>query len=393
MKKGLLLLAIVGLMITGGYAQESMPKDTTYNKWTIEGGVGFTKPHHHLSSGYRASTPDLFVGEVGARYMFNEFFGLKFGLGYNHFTDGDNSLDFKTKQYQANLQGVMNLGRVLRFEDWTRRLGLLAHAGAGVGLLNYETDADNDYVGQVLGGLTGQVKLSPRVSLNLDITGMYNIRQNYTFNGGMNSYDDNTPVVFNGTVGLAVALGKNKKHADWYLREETIFNDLKSQIASLESRLEETERGGSERDSRVNNISTRVEDLDRQVKAIPPPVEPDLNKLIAQLMNEGYVNIYFDFNSTKIDKQAAGSINALRTYLENNPDANVSLQGYADELGTEEYNKKLSQKRADTVAKVLVESGIDKARVTAEGKGEDISVDENSPNARRLARRVTFVVQ
>jgi len=348
MKKGLLLLAIVGLMIPGGYTQESMPKDTIYNKWTIEAGVGLTKPYHHLSYGYRANTPDFFAGDIGARYMFNEFFGLKFGLGYNHFTEGDNSLDFTTKQYQANLQGVMNLGRMLRFEDWTRTLGLLAHAGAGVGLLNYDTDVDNDYVGQVLGGLTGQVKLSPRVSLHLDVTGMYNIRQNYTFNGGMNSYDDNSPVVFNGTVGLAVALGRNKTHADWYLREETLFNDLKSQIAALESRLEETERGGSERDSRVNNISTRVEDLDRQVKTIPPPVEPDLNKLIAQLMNEGYVNIYFDFNSTKIDKQAAGSINALRTYLKNNPDANVSLQGYADELGTEEYNKKLSQKRADS---------------------------------------------
>lgn len=394
MKKGLLLLALITLMAAESYAQESMAKDTTYNKWTIEGGLGFTKPYHHLSFGYRTNTPDFFVGEIGTRYMFNELFGLRLGLGYNHFTEGDNSMDFTTNQYQASLQGVINMARVLRFEDWTSTFGLLLHAGGGAGFLNFETDVDNDWVGHAMAGLTGQVKLSPRVSLNLDITGMYNGRQTYTFNGGMNSYDDNTPVVFNGTVGLAVALGRNKTHADWYLREQTMFDNLKSQIASLSSRLEVAEQGGPERDRRIEDIGSKVDDLDRKVSTTPPPPPaPDLNALIAQLMNEGYINIYFDFNSTKIDKQATGAINALRSYLKTNTDARVSLQGYADELGTEEYNQRLSKRRADAVAKILSESGIDKARITAEGKGEDLTVDENSPNARRLARRVTFVIQ
>lgn len=395
MKKGLLLLALVGLIASGNYAQENMSGDTTYNKWTIEGGIGFTKPYHQLSYGYRTNTPDFFVGELGARYMLNEFFGLKLGLGYNSFSEGDNSLDFSTKQYHASLQGVINMGRLLRFEDWTNTFGLLAHAGGGVGYLDYEADDTyTDYVGHVLGGLTGQVKLSPRVSLNLDVTGMYNIRQGFTFNGGSgDSYDDNTPVVFNGTVGLAVALGKNKTHADWYLREETLFDGLNARITHLESRLEEAERTGPERDSRISDLGTKLNDLDRKVSTTPPPPKVDLNELIAQLMNEGYINIYFDFNSTKIQEQDAGSINALRTYMKTNPDANVRLQGYADEKGTEEYNQRLSQRRADAVAKLLVESGIDTTRITAEGKGEDISVDENSPNARRLARRVTFSIQ
>jgi OOP family OmpA-OmpF porin len=325
--------------------------------------------------------------------MFNEYFGLKLGVGYNRFTDGDNSLDFTTKQYQANLQGVMNLGRVLKFEDWTKTFGLLAHGGVGVGRLNYDTDADDDWVAHTLAGLTGLIKLSPRIALQLDVTGMYNIRQNNTFDGRLNPLDNNTPVVFNGTVGISVALGKNKTHADWYLRDQTLFDDLNARIATLESRLSEAERGGPERDSRINDISSRVEDLDRKVKETPPPVAPDINELIAQLINEGYVNIFFDFNSSKIDKQAAGGINALKVYLQKNPNASVTLQGYADELGTEEYNKRLSQRRADAVADALVKAGIEKSRVTAEGKGEDISVDENSPNARRLARRVTFVVQ
>ncbi|MGD9556006.1 MAG: OmpA family protein [Mangrovibacterium sp.] len=393
MKKGLVLLAIIGLAVTGAYAQESMPNDTAYNKWTIEGGIGFTKPYHNMTYGYRTNTPDFFSAELGARYMFNELFGLKFGLGYSHFTEGDDSFDFTSKQYMTNVQGVINMGRVLHFEDWTQRLGLLAHAGAGVGLLNHDTEVDNDWVGNVLGGMTGLVKLSPRVSLTLDVTSTYNIRQGYTFNGDGYPTDDNTPVVFNGTVGLAVALGSHGKHADWHSRETTMFDNLKAQIADLQTRLAAAESVGPEQNNRINEMNTRMEDLDRQFKSIPPPAEPDVNELIAQIINQGYVNIYFDFNSSKIGKESAGAINALRTYLEQNTGATVKLQGYADELGTEEYNKRLSQRRADAVAKVLVESGIDQSRVTAEGKGEDITVDENSPNARRLARRVTFAIQ
>ena len=69
------------------------------------------------------------------------------------------------------------------------------------------------------------------------------------------------------------------------------------------------------------------------------------------------------------------------------------ILGYADEKGPEDYNKKLSTKRAEAVADVLVKAGIEKSRLNTEGRGEDTSVDEGSPNARQLARRVTFSIR
>ena len=71
----------------------------------------------------------------------------------------------------------------------------------------------------------------------------------------------------------------------------------------------------------------------------------------------------------------------------------VDLLGYADERGTEEYNLKLSQKRADAVAKMLADAGVDPSRLNAQGKGEDISLDKTTPEAYQLGRRVTFVIK
>ena len=54
------------------------------------------------------------------------------------------------------------------------------------------------------------------------------------------------------------------------------------------------------------------------------------------------------------------------------------------------YNQSLSVKRADAVKKLLVEAGVDASRISTEGRGEDTTVDKNSPRARQIARKATF---
>ncbi|MBF4985130.1 OmpA family protein, partial [Nonlabens mediterrranea] len=114
--------------------------------------------------------------------------------------------------------------------------------------------------------------------------------------------------------------------------------------------------------------------------------------VIKKLINEGYVNVYFQFNSTKPALYSLGAINTLVTYMKDNPNATATLTGYADELGSPAYNKNLSERRAKMVHDVLVASGVDASRLSHNGDGEDASVDKNSSEARQLVRRVTFRV-
>lgn len=393
MKNKFLLMFVMGLFLTGAYAQESATSGTDYNKWSLEGGIGLTKPTNHFTAGYRAPTPGFFAAELGVRYMLNQYFGMKLNFGYDQFNEADDSFgNFTTNMYNLSFQGVANLGRMMKFETWTRTFNLLAHGGVGVGFLDYDVNnTDADYVGNILGGFTLQVKLSQRVSLYGDVTGLTNYRQNLSFDGGTAS-GDNRPAVINGTVGLSIALGKGSEHADWYLSDKALTDAFDSRLSSVEKGLKENSAGDRQLAGRVNELSSKVDDLDRKVSNLPTDTGTDPNELIAKLINDGYVNIYFDFNSTKI-KGATGTMNILRTYLVNNPDVTVDLLGYADERGTEEYNLKLSQKRADAVAEMLVNAGVDPSRLNAQGKGEDISLDKTTPEAYQLARRVTFVIR
>ena len=76
--------------------------------------------------------------------------------------------------------------------------------------------------------------------------------------------------------------------------------------------------------------------------------------------------------------------------MKENTNAQLIINGYADELGGTNYNASLSQKRADAVKDLLVKAGINASRITAQGKGVDNTVDKGSPKARQLARKATF---
>lgn len=394
MKKKFLLIALIGFASVWAYGQESSEGEAKFDRWSIEGAVGVTKPWQNFTAGYRTGTPDFLSTDFGLRYMFNEYLGMRLGFGYNQFTEGDDSFDFETNSYLFNMQGVMNLGRILKFESWTKTFGLLGHAGVGAGYMDYKrTGGAEDWYGSVLGGLTGQIKLGRSVALTLDGTAVGTFRQNSAFDGGVGNNKD-AGMYLNGTIGLAFYLGKNKEHADWYLSDADKYGALDSKITSLDQRVKKLEDTSADKASvaktqgDVDALSKKVDEL-----AAYKPEAQTYDDFVKQLVNDGYINVYFDFNSTKVQGTSTNSMNFMKAYMAKNAGASVEVQGYADELGSDEYNSKLSQKRADAVVKLLTEAGIDGGRLSAVGKGKDTSVDKKSEQARQLARRVTFVVK
>ena len=103
----------------------------------------------------------------------------------------------------------------------------------------------------------------------------------------------------------------------------------------------------------------------------------------------------FQYDSDVLQASAITQLQKLGTLIQRNPKATFSVEGYTDSFGTYEYNLDLSQRRADSVKRYLVEAmRINPAQVETRGYGSakfraspNGSIEEQSPN-----RRVEVVV-
>lgn len=400
-------------------AQTVAEKNTQndYNKWSVELAGGVNKTQRPMTAGYSTSTPSPYVIDLGARYMFNNKFGLKADFGYNSFQGKNNSIDFDTKYYRADIQAVANLGRIMNFETWTTTIGLLGHAGFGLAQLEDQNSALKDRMGNFMAGVTGQIKLSNRIALTGDFTTIINANQNAAFDAASTvSSRGFSGILFNGTVGLTVYLGKNAKHADWVTLVDKDVLSLKDRVDTLETMLIDTDQDGvaDYLDLEKNTVSgvmvdTKGRAIDLNKNNVPDELESYLlanyaskndnspilnnNELIKNLINSGYVATYFDFNKSTPTDVSTDGIDFILTYLRSNPSASVDIIGHADELGKTAYNNKLSTARANSIKNILVKAKINASRLNVVAGGEDTSVEKNSDAARKLVRKVTFKIK
>jgi OOP family OmpA-OmpF porin len=419
MKKSIITLVFASAFATLSAQTEPAKKiNPDFNQWSVELAGGFNKPMRPMSAGTRTAVVSPYVADLGVRYMFNNKFGIKADFGYNSFTNGDDSNKFDTKYYRADLQAVANLGRIMNFETWTNTFGLLAHTGFGLSFLERETPTyKKDRMGNFMAGVTGQIKLSDRIALTGDFTTILNAKQNLTFDGGSPIGSPGFGgVLFNGTVGVTIYLGKNAKHADWVTLIDKDVLALTERVDNLETMLIDTDQDGvaDYLDLEKNTVSGVMVDskgraIDLNKNNVPDELESylianyvnkndkspvlDNNEVVKNLINSGYVATYFDFDKTTPSNASTEGIDFILTYLRNNPTASVDIIGHADELGKSEYNDKLSQARANNLKKILMKANIDAKRLNVIAAGEDTSVAKDSEGARKLVRKVTFIIK
>ncbi|MGA9294642.1 MAG: OmpA family protein [Ignavibacteriaceae bacterium] len=105
------------------------------------------------------------------------------------------------------------------------------------------------------------------------------------------------------------------------------------------------------------------------------------------------VGVNFDVNSTKLRKDSYPILFYSFQVLQNNPEMNVEIEGYTDNIGAESYNLKLSEKRAKVVKDYLVSKGIAAGRLSVKGFGEkDPVADNNTAEGRAINRRIEFKI-
>ena len=107
-----------------------------------------------------------------------------------------------------------------------------------------------------------------------------------------------------------------------------------------------------------------------KLKYVPPkPKEPEY----VEITTENPIrlnNIYYDFDDDKILADAEPDLTFLMTIMSDYPEMVIELQSHTDAQGTTPYNRKLSQRRADSARSWLLERGISEDRIQAKGYGE-----------------------
>lgn len=105
-------------------------------------------------------------------------------------------------------------------------------------------------------------------------------------------------------------------------------------------------------------------------------------------------NILFDFDKSNIRPSEQGKVTDIVTFMKQNPQAELSLEGYADPRGTDTYNQKLSERRVRAVRDALQTGGVDQNRVRIGARGEkDPVCNAQTEECYQADRRVEVFVR
>ncbi|WP_316825882.1 OmpA family protein [Pedobacter miscanthi] len=113
-------------------------------------------------------------------------------------------------------------------------------------------------------------------------------------------------------------------------------------------------------------------------------------------------NVYYEFNSAELTEPSKKVLDFLIPIMEDNPEMEIELGSHTDNIGTDEYNLDLSNRRAKSCTDYLESKGIAAARMTSKGYGESMPIAPNeiivkrkkkdNPEGRAKNRRTEFKV-
>lgn len=419
-----------------------------FGHWSLELNAGTNKPVEPFAEGYYASEPNKFsnFGTVnhfglGLRYMPSNIFGLKSMIGYDKIKNSSNSKEFELSLYTFTLEGVLNMGRLARFETFTNRLNFLAHFGVQTTYKTVDSrlgveegSAKKEQDGGIVIGLTPEFKISRRLTLFADFSSFTNFRQHIKWDGSKNFDRNLNGSIYNTTIGVILNFAeKGKEHADWYVEPKLESdNDALKRLQEVESLVADVDRDGvpDYRDLQNNTpngvaVDTKGRFFDINKNGIADELEKtspsnvnvgiDNSKtgvvnsnpiagvnsktnysdsdVTRALIEKGYFNIFFDISKDYPNNGSTQNVYHIIHYLKQNPDTKVRLIGHTDKTGDMEANKSLSERRAKSIFNLISASGIDESRIKIEGLGIDNDVPSDVKAGNNMARRVSVVIE
>ncbi|WP_315096354.1 OmpA family protein [Chryseobacterium timonianum] len=344
-------------------------------------------------------------------------------------------------QYDAiSLLGDINFSNLLRRVDNHSPYRWALHGYAGIGTIAYrayqKTSKGQTLATEIkpfqLGSMFMQAGAGLKFKINrrIDLEGrlMYVVTGDDEFDGGGMAYSDInrrseqvSDNFFNATLGLSFKLGKHESHLMWHDPLQEIYYKL-DVLANKNQDIEVCKKGDADNDgvcddwdrqldtpagARVDGAGVALDtDLDGVIDlydkcvTVPGPVEnngcPTTTTGPVVETETKLEGIEFDLNSDRILPSNTPILNNAVNYI-NSSNGSYNVVGATDTRGTDAYNQKLSQRRANNVKNYLIKNGVQSGKLNAVGKGEkDLKYPECEPATKcpewknRANRRVYF---
>jgi len=367
MKKLILSIATIALVATPALAQEkALEKSKFGDNWflQLQGGASYTlsedgkdgsfgdliTPHVAVSLG------KYFSPSTGARIQVGGWESKNYHSTYD-LMPGNGT--FKRKYIQTNVDGLLNLTNLFSPYQGDRPFNFIAFAGLGYvhGFKDTEKGMTTHNSIAPRAGFQADVRLSEVASINLEVAGNL-IRDDFNGRTQGTNYDGTV----NALLGVTFQLSKDR------FKMVDVLDP--AQIKDLNDRINEQRASLANKDSEISRLKQ-----DLAAKPEPPVIIQETKEVKEQevLMNAVVV---FRIGSAKLEQnQDINIFNAAR-YLKENPSVNVIITGYADKsTGTATINQRLSEQRAEAVAKVLIDKyDISPNRITTKASGDKVQL-------------------
>ncbi|HVT56817.1 MAG TPA: OmpA family protein [Thermoanaerobaculia bacterium] len=176
----------------------------------------------------------------------------------------------------------------------------------------------------------------------------------------------------------AEALAASVATADWN-RDKT--TELKMDITTLVDRTSGIEGFGSALVAKDASLQQRLATLNAEETA---------TEVIIRLPG----SVLFDFDSATVRADAERTLREVSTVLASYPGRPVRLEGHTDAIASEDYNQKLSERRAVAVRSWLAGHGVEASRLKPRGFGKSHPIADNATaEGRQQNRRVEVIVE
>jgi len=194
---------------------------------------------------------------------------------------------------------------------------------------------------------------------------------------------------------VAAQAAASQAAADDALRK---LQDAQNQLAEAEQQKEEAQAQAQQAENQAQQAQNQAAQAEREKEEMRSRLVAQLNQVLethdtARGVIVNMPDVLFGFDKYSLKPEARERLAKISGIILAYPDLKLDVQGHTDAIGSEEYNQKLSEKRADTVRAYLVSNGVSPNNVTAEGLGKANPVADNgTASGRRLNRRVEMVV-